>query len=193
MQLRSMSVDRLMDLREKVEIALKTRIAGARSDLETRLKALSGVGRSERAARRGPRGRVPPKYRNPDNPAETWTGRGLPPRWLAAALKKRGRRLEDFLIEGAPRRRRKMVTKTRKTKAARKQTRPGKAAKARKPLKARKAMTLPKAVKRRKAAKPLKTKIARRPRAISGASPPAPAPAPTPAPVDQTSSQAPTA
>jgi DNA-binding protein H-NS len=191
MQLRSMSIDRLMDLREKVETALKTRIASARTDLEARLKELSGAGRSERAARRGPRGPVPPKYRNPDNPAETWTGRGLPPRWLTAALKKRGRRLEDFLIEGGARRRRKIVTKTRKTKMVRKQTRPPKAAKARKALKARKAVTPPKAVKRRKAAKPLKAKVVRRPRAISGASPPAPAP--TPAPAEQTTSQAPAA
>jgi DNA-binding protein H-NS len=40
---------------------------------------------------------VAPKYRNPDNPAETWAGRGLKPRWLAAALKT-GKKLEDFSI-----------------------------------------------------------------------------------------------
>jgi DNA-binding protein H-NS len=28
----------------------------------------------------------PPTYRNPDNPAETWSGRGRRPRWLVAAL-----------------------------------------------------------------------------------------------------------
>src|SRR4051794_12275797 len=32
------------------------------------------------------RGKVAPKYRNPDNPAETWTGRGRQPRWVQAAL-----------------------------------------------------------------------------------------------------------
>jgi DNA-binding protein H-NS len=41
-----------------------------------------------------------PKYRNPDNPNETWAGRGLTPRWLAAAIK-RGKKLEDFAIVGA--------------------------------------------------------------------------------------------
>ena len=42
-------------------------------------------------------GKVAPKYRNPANPAETWAGRGQPPRWLAAELKT-GKKLEDYLI-----------------------------------------------------------------------------------------------
>lgn len=29
-------------------------------------------------------GKVPPKYRNPENPLETWSGRGRMPLWLAA-------------------------------------------------------------------------------------------------------------
>ncbi|WP_024891396.1 H-NS family nucleoid-associated regulatory protein [Luteimonas huabeiensis] len=43
-------------------------------------------------------GKVPPKYRNPANKAETWTGRGKHPRWLAAELAK-GKKIEDFLIK----------------------------------------------------------------------------------------------
>lgn len=43
-------------------------------------------------------GKVPPKYRNPDNPAETWTGRGKQPRWLAAYTGS-GRSLDEFLIK----------------------------------------------------------------------------------------------
>ena len=42
-------------------------------------------------------GKVAPKYRNPDNTAETWAGRGKPPRWMAVKLEK-GAKLEDFLI-----------------------------------------------------------------------------------------------
>lgn len=34
---------------------------------------------------RAPR-KLPPTYRNPNNDAETWTGRGRKPRWLVAAL-----------------------------------------------------------------------------------------------------------
>ena len=43
-------------------------------------------------------GKVAPKYRNPANAKETWTGRGKQPRWLAAETAK-GRKLEDFLIK----------------------------------------------------------------------------------------------
>jgi DNA-binding protein H-NS len=43
-------------------------------------------------------GKVAPKYRNPANPKETWTGRGKQPRWLAAHTGK-GKKLEDFLIK----------------------------------------------------------------------------------------------
>jgi DNA-binding protein H-NS len=50
-----------------------------------------------RGGRMGP---VAPKYRNPENPAETWAGRGLKPRWLTAAIKG-GKKQDDFLIPGA--------------------------------------------------------------------------------------------
>lgn len=40
---------------------------------------------------------VEPRYRNKNNTAETWTGRGKQPRWLVAELEK-GAKLEDFLI-----------------------------------------------------------------------------------------------
>jgi len=36
-----------------------------------------------------------PMYRNPDNPAETWSGKGLQPAWVQAALA-RGRSLDDL-------------------------------------------------------------------------------------------------
>ena len=45
-----------------------------------------------------PARRVAAKYQNPADPAQTWTGRGNQPRWLAAALKD-GATLESFRIE----------------------------------------------------------------------------------------------
>lgn len=42
-------------------------------------------------------GKVAPKYRNPDNADETWTGRGKQPRWLAA-FTAQGRGADEFLI-----------------------------------------------------------------------------------------------
>lgn len=43
------------------------------------------------------RKKVEPRFRNHNNPQDTWTGRGKQPRWLVAELKK-GAKLEDFLI-----------------------------------------------------------------------------------------------
>ena len=37
----------------------------------------------------------PPKYRNPDNPDQTWTGKGRKPGWLLEALSQ-GKSLEDL-------------------------------------------------------------------------------------------------
>jgi DNA-binding protein H-NS len=55
-----------------------------------------------RIAGRGKKGKttVAPKYRNPEDPSQTWTGRGKRPLWLAALLKKRGVTLESLLIDG---------------------------------------------------------------------------------------------
>ena len=38
-----------------------------------------------------------PKYRNPENPQEVWTGRGRKPLWVKEALRS-GAALEDFQI-----------------------------------------------------------------------------------------------
>ena len=52
-------------------------------------------------AKRGPSkfagSKVAPKYRDPSNEANTWTGRGKQPRWLQAYTST-GRVLDDFLI-----------------------------------------------------------------------------------------------
>lgn len=47
-------------------------------------------------------GSVAPKYRNPSNLSETWSGRGRQPLWFAVAIKKRGVTVENLLIGGAP-------------------------------------------------------------------------------------------
>ena len=41
---------------------------------------------------------VAAKYRNPDNPSQTWSGRGVTPKWLTEKMAAGGSR-EDFLIE----------------------------------------------------------------------------------------------
>jgi DNA-binding protein H-NS len=44
-------------------------------------------------------GKVAPKYRDPKNSANTWTGRGRMPRWLAAATKGSKAKVQDYLIK----------------------------------------------------------------------------------------------
>ena len=39
------------------------------------------------------------KYRNPNNPGETWSGRGKPPHWMQALLDQL-RDKDEFLIKG---------------------------------------------------------------------------------------------
>lgn len=56
----------------------------------------AGKGTARKSATKG--SKVAPKYRNPDNPAETWSGRGKQPRWLAAYTRQ-GRNLDEFKIQ----------------------------------------------------------------------------------------------
>jgi len=104
MALKSMSVEKLVALKGQVEAMLSSKILEQRRALESELSKLDrfqgGTGRAKSVGRGGARGVVAPKYRNPDNPNETWAGRGLRPRWLAAAIKG-GKSLENFAIVGA--------------------------------------------------------------------------------------------
>src|SRR5262245_65968297 len=99
LNLSGMTVEGLMDLRERVEETLHKR----RAELQQQLAAL-GVTRVVRGGGSALRGRkVPPKYRGPSG--ETWAGRGARPRWLVAAIKG-GKKLDDFLIDKSARTRR---------------------------------------------------------------------------------------
>jgi DNA-binding protein H-NS len=105
--LKSMAIDKLSVLREQVDAVISAKIDEERRTVQDRLgrlDRLTASGIRAKGAGRGSRGAVPPKYRNPENSAETWAGRGLKPRWLEAALKS-GMKLEDFSIQAqkAPR------------------------------------------------------------------------------------------
>ncbi len=60
------------------------------------IEELFGLRRG-RKTRGKSKGIVKPKYRNPANPAETWSGRGKRPRWFNAALAA-GKKEKDLLI-----------------------------------------------------------------------------------------------
>ena len=102
--LSGMTVEALMDLRERVDEMLHEHRAEIEKQLERMGRAIAVVG-SARVVRGGGsalKGRkVPPKYRSPSG--DTWAGRGAKPRWLVAAIKE-GKRFEDFLIGRGKRR-----------------------------------------------------------------------------------------
>lgn len=91
-------------VRRKVEALLKTEGYTVAELFGTGSTAGSSAPRARKAAGTGKSaagrklGKVPPKYRNPANKEETWTGRGKHPRWLAAELAN-GKKIEDFLIQ----------------------------------------------------------------------------------------------
>lgn len=63
-----------------------------------RKKTASKATAKKRGAKKGvKRGKVPPKYRNPDNKTETWTGRGKRPRWVQAWVDA-GNSIDDVAI-----------------------------------------------------------------------------------------------
>ena len=69
------------------------------SEGRRRGKRRFGEGREGKGTDRR-RMKVAPKYRNPDNPSETWSGRGHRPKWVQMALA-HDRKLEDLAIPSA--------------------------------------------------------------------------------------------
>ena len=91
-----MSVDELWSLHEEVRKVLSTKLATEKRELERRLARLNGPTADKPRARR-PYPKVHPKYRNPERPSETWSGRGKQPHWVGAQLRS-GKRVEELLI-----------------------------------------------------------------------------------------------
>jgi DNA-binding protein H-NS len=100
--LKSMSTDELWKLHEEVAFELTQKLQAEKTTLEQRLRQLQGADNVSGLYRsRRPYPPVPPKYRNPEDPMEIWSGRGKQPRWLGPQIQG-GRRLDDFLIDRAP-------------------------------------------------------------------------------------------
>jgi DNA-binding protein H-NS len=119
-----MSTDEMWQLHTEIGRLLSVRLTSEKRELEKRLARLRRdnekpgteavlVERSPpRERRRYPR--VLPKYRNPDEPSETWSGRGKQPRWLTKALKT-GHTIEEFVIGNAGSRKDKGLQRTKET------------------------------------------------------------------------------
>jgi DNA-binding protein H-NS len=105
--LKKMTFDDLIALRDNVAGLISKQAQSAKRELEAKLAALDGLtgftGSGKRRGRppgsgKGKTGRkVAPKYRNPKDRSETWSGRGRMPLWLQGMIKE-GRKREEFAI-----------------------------------------------------------------------------------------------
>jgi DNA-binding protein H-NS len=77
--------------REEERATLKEQIAALARAHGFDVRELVGRGK-------GGNGSVAAKYRDPQNPENTWSGRGRMPRWLVAATKGGKVKKEEFLI-----------------------------------------------------------------------------------------------
>jgi len=96
--LESMPIDDLWKRYEEVNRELDEKLTTEKRKVEDRLNQLrGGVARPTRQAGRWAQPTAKPKYQNPNNPAQTWSGRGKTPLWVRRSLA-RGKSLEDLLI-----------------------------------------------------------------------------------------------
>ena len=103
--LEKLNVDQLSELVGKVQTEMaareKRRRKELRDELERRVSAegykmgdiFPELGASTSGSRRR---RMPAKYRNPQNPDETWTGIGRSPKWVQEILAERGIEMAAF-------------------------------------------------------------------------------------------------
>jgi DNA-binding protein H-NS len=91
--LKSLTIDELWILHEEVRALLASKLDAQKQQLEHRLAQLSGHSGKERR----PYPRVIQKYRNPDRPIDTWSGRGKRPHWVGKQLRM-GKKIEDLLV-----------------------------------------------------------------------------------------------
>lgn len=80
----SMTTDELLEQKRQIESELLGRIDEELANLEQRrsqLLAMKPAAKPEEKKNRVKSSR-PPKYRNPSNPEQTWTGRGKAPTWM---------------------------------------------------------------------------------------------------------------
>ena len=96
--LTQLAYEQLLARRNEIEAEINARGTLELDALKDRLRAIAeaqGVTLAELFAQRKPRKAATPKYRNPEDPSEVWSGRGKPPRWLKEKLDA-GAQLAEF-------------------------------------------------------------------------------------------------
>jgi DNA-binding protein H-NS len=97
-----MSYSQLATLRIQVDRSMAEKQSAERTALRQQMMDLAGehglsLDEVLGKGRRG-KGTVAIKYRDPQNPGNTWTGRGRMPPWMTAATKGGKAKKEDFLL-----------------------------------------------------------------------------------------------
>jgi len=97
----------IADAKSRVEGARSQQVKALRKTIEGMIKA-EGLELAEVFPALGARtkkskrvGAGVPRYRNPANPTQTWTGFGKKPNWFIEAVRKRGVTAESLLIDPA--------------------------------------------------------------------------------------------
>jgi len=97
--LTEMPLDELWVLHESVAAILASRLEAEKSRLEDRLRRL-GADAAPNPVKEPSRRQYPavsPKFRNPAEPHQTWSGRGKRPHWVTELLDA-GLNIQDFQI-----------------------------------------------------------------------------------------------
>ena len=99
--LETMSLSDLKKLKKDVDKAINTYEERQKAELASELDAIArekGFTLSELSATsRKRKTTAAPKYRHPENPSITWSGRGRRPKWIVEALDN-GKSLDDLRI-----------------------------------------------------------------------------------------------
>lgn len=98
----ALSLDELRKLRKDVEKAIETFQERKKAEAREKVQEIArefGFSLAELAEQSAVKSRksAAPKYANPSDPAQTWTGRGRKPLWVVAALAA-GKTLDDLKI-----------------------------------------------------------------------------------------------
>jgi DNA-binding protein H-NS len=98
-----MTLKQIEALEAQIALAKSRASDAAKAELKAKIDGLlasSGLTLGDlypMATRGKRRSKSAPRYANPDDLSQTWTGRGRKPNWLVARLK-RGAKLDDFAI-----------------------------------------------------------------------------------------------
>jgi DNA-binding protein H-NS len=89
------SIDKLREMRAQIDAELKKRASKERQEARKKILDLAHTHAIDLSTLAGTG--IEHRYENPENPFQTWTGRGRQPKWVQEQLAK-GKSLQDLKI-----------------------------------------------------------------------------------------------